>query len=75
MIYCVKETVHILRLYGEKSINCSLFCLNCVKNLKFVPQNSIVNETAIKHICEVRPVLVVQGILFDMRESKSVLCL
>jgi len=73
MIYLVKETCHILRLYGDKSINCSLFRLNCVKNFKFVLQISIVNETAIKHICEARPVLVVR-LLFYIRESKSILC-
>jgi hypothetical protein len=74
MIYLVKETVRILRLYGEKYIKCSLFRLNCVKNFKFVLQTSIVNETAIKHICEARPVLVVQGHPFYMRGSKSILC-
>jgi hypothetical protein len=75
MIYWVKETVYILRLYGEKIVMCSLFRLNCVKNFKFVLQTSSVNETAIKHICVAHPVLVVQGLLFYMGESKSILCL
>jgi len=75
MIYWVKETVHILRLYGDKSIKCSLFRLNCVKNFKFVLQTSVVNETAITHSCEARLVLVVQGLLFYMKESKSILCI
>lgn len=52
MIYWVKDAVYILRLYDEKSIKCSLFRLNSVKNFKFVLQTSIGNETAIKHICE-----------------------
>jgi len=48
----------------KKSIKLSLFRLNCVKNFKFVLQTSIVNEMAIMHICEARPVLVLQDFSF-----------
>ena len=71
MIYWVKETVHILRLYGDKSIKCSLFRLNSVKNFTFVLQTSIGNETAIKHICEARPFLAVQGLVFTLWKANQ----
>jgi hypothetical protein len=76
MTYWIKDTVHILRLYGKKkSIKFSLFRLNCVKNFKFVLQTSIVNETAIKHVCETRPVLVAQGLLFYEGKQISFVCI